>query len=204
MRTIEDYVDGDDIDGLLTLVTIEEIALAWHRYEEAPQPKDHHHPDFWSCSLLFGSAVWRRDDLVRPLILELVEHGPEESLGAVAAGVLESFISDDEDDVVWLEAQCATNQRLRLAVSQVWCASWVSEETMDRLDAASGRFLSRPSPGRNWPRELIELHEAELHVREEMRGMGAEWDPATLSDSQRAALEDLINRTQAAKDHGLI
>jgi hypothetical protein len=51
--------------------------------------------------------------------------------------------SDDEDDLLWLERECSTNPKLRIALSGVWCSSFVSEENVRRLDVAAGVPLAR-------------------------------------------------------------
>lgn len=139
-------VDAGDIDGLLTIVSLDDIALAWHRYVGADEPKGHHHPDWWAMGLLMDSDLFQRTDLHRALLLKLIEHGPDDALGYVAAGPLEDLLSDDEEDLVWLETQCTHNSRLREALAEACCATWVSDATMARLDAAARQPLLRLRP----------------------------------------------------------
>ncbi|MFN8016853.1 MAG: hypothetical protein U0P45_01885 [Acidimicrobiales bacterium] len=140
-------VDVGDIDGLLALVSADEIAIAWHRYTATPEPKDVDHPDWWAVDLFWVTELLERKDLHRHLLLKLIEHASEATLGQVAAGPLEDFVSDDEDDVRWIEAACATNMRLRTALTFTWSSTYVSRATLRRLDAAAGEPLPRLSPG---------------------------------------------------------
>ena len=57
--------------------------------------------------------------------------------------VLQHLVVDDEDDLQWLERECAVNPKLRTALASVWCYSFVSPQNMDRLDAAAGVALNR-------------------------------------------------------------
>ncbi|HWJ61080.1 MAG TPA: hypothetical protein VNS19_03845 [Acidimicrobiales bacterium] len=81
----------------------------------------------------------------RELLLALVRLSPDGALGAVAAGPLESFLSEDDDDLRWLESQCAENPRLRATLAQAWCVDFLSEETLVRLDHAAAKPLGRVS-----------------------------------------------------------
>ena len=88
-------VDSGDLDGLLELASADEIAIAWHRYNDTPEPKSVDHPDWWAVELFMGRAILERTDLHRALLLELVKHASDDALWGVAAGPLEDFVSDD-------------------------------------------------------------------------------------------------------------
>lgn len=151
-----------DFGELLDDATIEEVAEAWHRYTATPEPDDDH-PDWWAIEVLMDSAVYRHPDLIRALLLKLVELAPDEhNLGCVGAGPLENFLSDDEDDLRWIEAECAHNEGLRQALSGVWVDGAVTDETLRRLDAAAGTTLPRRRPREEWPPELIASEQAAL------------------------------------------
>ncbi len=173
------YVDADDLDGLLALVTADEIAHAWHRYHVAPGHRDGH-PDWWAVELFMGREIFQRTALHRQLLLKLVEHGSQAALGLVGAGPLENFVSDDEDDLRWIEAECKTNARLRTALTGVWSAGYVSEATIQRLDAAAGQPLPRPRPTSEWPPELVAVHEAEERLALAATG----WEPEDVGDPE--------------------
>lgn len=182
-------VDGGDVDGLLAIVSPDQIAIAWNRCSAAPGAEMYGHPDWWAIELFLGEEIFQRIDLYRHLLLKLVEHATEDTLGAVAAGPLENFVSDDEDDLRWIESQCKDNPQLRTALTGMWSFSYVSEATMLRLDAAAGQALPRPLPRSEWSPELFAIKEAEERVAEVvpggMVGYGNIGDP---TEEQRAAV----------------
>jgi hypothetical protein len=65
-------------------------------------------------------------------------------IGCVAAGPLENFISDNEDDLRSLETNARDNENLRKALRGVWVTTFVSPETLARLYRAAGAPLPRP------------------------------------------------------------
>ncbi|MGB3055418.1 MAG: DUF6869 domain-containing protein [Acidimicrobiales bacterium] len=183
------FVDAEDIDGLLRVVSADDIAMAWHRYTAVPEPKSYDHQDWWAIELFMGREIFQRTELHRHLLLKLVEHGPEDAIGAVGAGPLEDFVSDDEDDLRWLEDQCTTNQRLQRALRGVWSASYVSAETLARLDAAAGEQLPRPRPESEWLPELLALLTAERRLDDVAGGLSEYQEMVSPTDEQQAAAE---------------
>ncbi len=161
---LQSLIEAEDLDRLLELASLDEIAIAWCRYHGTDGSHDDD-SDWWAVDLLFTTEIFRRPDLYRELLLKLVDHAEEEGvLGNIGAGPLENFVSDDEDDLRWLEAECRQRPKLRLALSNVWCAGYVTEETLERLDAAAGRRLSRPRPREEWPPALVALDEAKSRL----------------------------------------
>ena len=188
-RTLHDLVDDDDIDALLLRVSLDDIAEAWCRYNAAEHDSDEEaweDPDWWAIELLFGGAFYRDADLIRSILIKLVEHANSDQLGAIGAGPLENFVSDDEDDLRWIETQCASNEGFRVALSGVWCASSVSTATMERLDAAAGVRLSRPMPREEWPPELIAVRDAETRL---LGIAGADWGVAESPTADQLAVQ---------------
>jgi hypothetical protein len=190
-ETLQRLVDAGDIDGLLEVVTPDEIAMAWHRYGATPEPKSTEHPDWWAIELFMTSEIFQRRELHRDLILKLIEHSDEDRLGNVGAGPLEDFISDNEADLAWLEAQCETNVGLRTALSGVWCATFVTPATLARLDAAARGALARPRPRSELPAEMNEIDDARERFAEIAPGRSAYLDLDSLTPEQRAAAEEL-------------
>ena len=166
------HVDAEDVDGLLELVSVGEIAAAWCRYSGREHRDDDEDPDWWAIALFFTREIFRRPALYRSLLVKLVDVASDDVLGNVAAGPLENFVSDDEDDLRWLESECARNPRLRTALAGVWCARNVSEQTMRRLDAAAGEPLARPSPRETWRPEVIAVEDAHTRL---MDVVGPDW-----------------------------
>jgi len=143
---LQRLVDAEDLDGVLAVTTADEIARTWHRYGAARE-RTVDHPDWWAVELLLTREVFKRKALYRELLLKLVAEATDDAgLGAVGAGPLENLVSDNPDDLAWLEAECATNARLRQALANVWCAGEVSDSTLARLDTAAGVRLPRPRP----------------------------------------------------------
>jgi hypothetical protein len=145
---LQALVDAEDLEGLLELVTVQEIAETWCRHTAVPSAEKHveDNPDWWAVELMMTGAVFQRPELHRELLLALVACADDDVLGVVGAGPLEDFVSDDEDDLRWLERACADNVKLREALRGVWCDGDVSEATMARLDAAAGAPLDRRIP----------------------------------------------------------
>jgi hypothetical protein len=142
-RDLPDPLDDDYLDRLLNTVTLDDIAAAWCRHN-SELGKGIEDPDWWAVDFVLSSDLESNRDLHRATLLKLFEHADSEDLIAcVGAGPLEDFISEDEDDLQWLEAQAASNVKLRSALGGVWIR--VSEPTFERLDRAAGRRLRRPS-----------------------------------------------------------
>jgi hypothetical protein len=143
---LQALVDEENLDRLFSLVSLDDVAIAWCRSHSAPRSIDGDDPDWWAVDLFFTRAISERSMLYRSLLLKLIEHANEADLGNIGAGPLEDFVSDDTDDLAWLESQCASNPKLRTALAGVWCSNHVSEETLERLDVAAGVKLARLTP----------------------------------------------------------
>ena len=136
---LQALVSEDDVDRLLTLVSLDDVAAAWCRYASRPHsPDEPGGPDWWAVDLFYNDEIYRRPELYRALLLTMVDHATEAVLGAIGAGPLENFVSNDEDDLLWLERECSTNPKLRIALSGVWFPEFMSEEAVRRLEAAAG------------------------------------------------------------------
>jgi len=145
-RDLPDPLDDDYVDRLLAMVTLDDIADAWCRHN-SEFGKGIDDPDWWAVDFVLSCGLDMNRELERAILPKLVEHADSEHLIAcVGAGPLEDFISEDEDDLRWLEAQAASNVKFRTALGVVRVR--VSESTFERLDRAAGRRLRRPiSPG---------------------------------------------------------
>ncbi len=179
-------MDDEDLDALLAVVTLDEIATAWCRYHEAPGTQ-FEGPDWWAASVFYTTEIFNRPLLYRSLLLKLLEHAASSYVvDAVAAGPLENFVSDDEDDLQWIERECATRPKLRQALLGTASASYVSHETLLRLDAAAQQPLLRPAG------------------RDELRPDIADilYDDALTPLERALRLNDLILRSRQAQDPG--
>lgn len=140
-------VDEGEIDQLFSIVTTEEMAQAWVEYsrrEHPPWEQADDDPQWWAIELWWSSEFKSDSARHRLGLLALVDAADTElDLGLVGAGPLENFVSDDPDDLLWLEHHCLVNAKLRTALSGVWCSNFVSTETLLRLDRAAGVPLAR-------------------------------------------------------------
>jgi CspA family cold shock protein len=194
---LEALVRNGDLAAIFAIATLDDVAESWARYSErADRPEDD--PDWWAVDLLMTSEFLEDGALWRATILKLLEYATTSSLaGAVGAGTLENFVSDDEDDLRWIEEQCRTNGRFREALRWVWCDSFVTPGTMLRLDAAAGEPLSRSAPRVEWSQEFLVYHDAEATLG---ALLGEDWwriDDADLTPEQGRAIDAYRNARRA-------
>jgi hypothetical protein len=146
---LNDLCDRGELDELLAQVTLDTVAATWCRYTErslaaGSHDLSHEDPDWWAVNFFLCEAFWRDRELRRQGLLALVRATDDELvLSCVGAGPLENFVSDDEEDLQWLEEHASKSESLRIALGDVWADTDVSEATMARLDAAAGKGLAR-------------------------------------------------------------
>jgi hypothetical protein len=143
-------LDADAIDELLSLVTPEEIGLAWCRYatrvDNRELPESHEwkdDEDGWAAEVYFESEFLDNEKSVRAFLVTVADNAPDEVLGWVGAGPIEDFLAGaDEDRLLWLESQAERSERFRQALRgvAVWRpAGWVAGSepgtlVLERLD----------------------------------------------------------------------
>ena len=66
---LQQLVDDEDIDAVLALVTVEQIAEAWCRYTENGSERSFGDPDWWAVELLMEPGVAARRELHRQLLV---------------------------------------------------------------------------------------------------------------------------------------
>ncbi len=165
---LEHLVDDEDFAALLARVTLDDIAVAWCRYTTEPltgDSSDHalDDPDWWAISFFMAEALVKNRELHRAALLKLLDHAESDRvIGRIGAGPLEDFISDDDDDLRWIEAEASTNEKLRQALGGVWVT--VTEETLERLDRAAGTRLKRQPPREAWPPEVRRLEDTRARL----------------------------------------
>ena len=146
-RKLEDLILDGQVDELLTLVTLEQVAAAWcgyHARTHVPGVEDDD-PDRWAVFLLQDGEFSSDELRVRTVIDLLVERAPDDRvLGGVGAGPLEDFISDNEDRLVWIERRAAASARFREALRHVWIWS-LGPSVLARVERAVGAELARPT-----------------------------------------------------------
>ncbi len=130
--------------------------------------------------------------------MKLLEHAPDDNVvGCVGAGPLETFVSDDADDLFWIESQARSNPRLRSALAGMWVAHYVTEATLVRLDRAAGTALPRPLPRDEWPPAAREYDDALDMAR---RHLGDNWWDHIGDDDLSPAQDAAMRRMLAAID----
>jgi hypothetical protein len=146
-------VDDGLFDALLREVTLSEVARAWMRYqhrEHEPVGPDLDDPgiddpDWWAVSTWMDEDWWADEARVRTGILELVAAAETDSdFGILGAAVIEMFIVDDDDRVLWLEEQAGASEAFRRSLANVWIWGEVQDDIAARVEAAAGVRLKRP------------------------------------------------------------
>ena len=143
---LQALVDDEDLDGLLQVVTMDEVAEAWCRYTERQEHDSggDEDPDWWAIEFFMMRPIFANGRVYRSGLLALLARANTEFLlSCVAAGPLENFVSDDDADLRWLEQEAARNENLRRALAGVWCHTHVTEATFARLERAAGQALPR-------------------------------------------------------------
>jgi hypothetical protein len=135
---LEDMLDRGQIAAVLDEVGLVELARAWSCYHGRTTRSDD--VDWWAIAVQHELG-----DLPLPhrreVILALVEHVDDATLGVVAAGPLEAHLWHDEDTLRWLEQAVVAVPRLREAIAGVWVD--FPDDVMGRLDAMATRPLTR-------------------------------------------------------------
>ena len=143
---LQRLVDAGDVPALFRAVSAEQIADAWWRYTLRPDREQAvDHPDWWAVELWFGSAIYQDDfrDDRRSLIHALAERAPQGAdLGLLGAGPVENCVADNEDDLLWMEAEARHSENYRKALANVWIDGFFSPESFLRVEAAAGTRLS--------------------------------------------------------------
>jgi hypothetical protein len=148
-KQLQELLDDFRVDELLSLVTLEEIAEAWCRYQTRPHIAgvEDDDPDWWAVELLMDSDFLSDEQRVCQTLTLLINQAPSEDvLRGVAAGPLENFVSDDEDRLIWIERQAKNSARFREALRHAWL--WhVPPDAFARLERAAAAELPRPTEG---------------------------------------------------------
>jgi hypothetical protein len=145
---LQRLVDEDDLQGLLAVVPVEEIADAWWSYTLSdPDVHNLDHPDWWAVELWFGQSVYASVDLGHELIHALAERAPGGAdLGLLGAGPVESYISSGEASLQWVEAEARRSENYRKALANVW-VHHLPPDAFLRVETAAGTQLPWPKVG---------------------------------------------------------
>jgi hypothetical protein len=136
---LETLVSEERVDELLQVVTPQEIAETWVRYHHGEADAD-----WWAVELWLSLEWWADEARVRDGLLRLVDAAEsDEDLAIIGAGPLETFVSEDESRVQWIEQQAPGSPALRRALAHVW--AWELPDRMFwRVERASGTKLTDP------------------------------------------------------------
>ncbi|HET6949514.1 MAG TPA: hypothetical protein VFI47_04005 [Acidimicrobiales bacterium] len=150
---LDALVEDERIDELVQVVTAQEIAETWMRYQRQEQEAD-----WWAVSLWMSDTWWMDEARVRDGILRLVDLAvSEEDYSIISAAVLEVFATDDESRLHWIERQAASSEDFRQAMRDMWV--WrLPDRAFRRVERAAGVELADPAPdrrarrlGEDWP-----------------------------------------------------
>jgi uncharacterized protein DUF6869 len=152
-QRLQRLLDDFKVDELLSLVTLEEIADAWCRYQTRTHISgvEDDDRDWWAVELLLDST-FLSDEARRRATLDLILERAvgEEVFGVFAAGPLEDFVAGCEDDgddrLDWIERRAAASPRFREALLGIHAWS-LPPEIFERLECAAGAPLPLPEPG---------------------------------------------------------
>jgi hypothetical protein len=123
---LEELVDREEIEGVLSLVTIDQIAEAWCRHTrralaEERKGDEPEQPNWWAVALLLTRRWWGDEARVRSGLLALVDAADTDLLlECVGAGPFETFLDGDEDQVRWIEDQARGSEKFRNAVASMY------------------------------------------------------------------------------------
>lgn len=132
-------VESEEFDALCHRVGVDGVAHAWLEYYRSSE--DTRDRLWWAIQLMFDD---RDEQRRRAVILRLLEHARgDDEIGTVAAGPLESYLSDDPSTLHWVERQARTNDVFRRALSLV--NAWnLQDLSFERVERAAGVSLPRP------------------------------------------------------------
>ena len=146
------------------------LCRAWHDYQRTNDERS-----WWTIDLVMHLADWTDGARRRRLLVRLADDADETTIVDVGCGPLKDFVSDDADDLDWLEAECARNSTLRRALRHVWCSTRVTLATL---------YRSTRSPESSWIDPLAGSRSStpcELHGRACMPSRG----PTSTASSTR-------------------
>jgi hypothetical protein len=142
-----------DLDALLALVSLDELADAWWRYtmrwdiahkNGTTEPDWDTDPDAWASEIWHEEVLQQREQAVRDYLHVLAERAPAEAdLGYMGAGPIEDFIRDDDHCLLWIEQEARRSAKFRSALANVW-VSGLSPAAFLRVQRAAGVELQWP------------------------------------------------------------
>ena len=143
---LAELVDEGDAEGVLALVSLDEIAACWCEYfaqlrDEIDRgdvdTSDEDDPNMWATQ--FGTWCVS-GEMARAFILALLASPDAEPfLDTIGAGPFEDKLDcSDESDLSWIESQAASNDRFRVALRNMRIDWGVSYDNRVRVYRAAG------------------------------------------------------------------
>jgi len=136
---LENAILNEDLDLLLSLVSLDDIAAAWCRdaaLSRAATTESPAHRDRWAWEFFNMRSLRSRSNLFREVLLKIIDRAEDDLLCSVGAGPLETFFSSDTDDMAWLADQARRSERFRRAMS---CLSRMNSDDV-RVLVDEGRW----------------------------------------------------------------
>ena len=144
-RVLSHLVRSDDIDSLLALVTIEDIAAAWLRSRRSADDSDGSGPDEWASELWY-SPTWYLDRArTRATVIAMLEQADADDVARIGSGPLENLVVDDESALRWVDEQARISSPFRVALTHAWLWNQLSADSFDRVQRAAGAPLPNPN-----------------------------------------------------------
>ena len=133
-KHLQELLDGFRVDEVLSLVTLEEIADAWCRYQErhGVDGVDDEDPDWWAVELLMDSGFGSDELRVRAILDLLIDRaGDHDVLEVVAAGPLEDFVkAADKERLRWIVQRGEESPRFRQALQGIYVSGLPPDEVV--------------------------------------------------------------------------
>jgi hypothetical protein len=153
VKEILEAVERGDVDRLLRLCSLTEIADAWWRYmvrcdvadkAGAAAPTWDADPDGWASEIWQEEILNQREEAVRELLRLMAERAPAGAdLGYLGAGPIEDFATNDESRLRWIESEAARSPNFQAALANVWQKMKLSDESNARIRRAAESDKSR-------------------------------------------------------------
>ena len=138
---LQRLVDAGDFEGVLQLVSLDEVAVAWcdHATRGATTGDD---ADWWAVEFWYVISERGGGDraLRRKVIEALLRRAGDDVLlcGSVGVGPLEDYLPRGEEDIEWLENLAAELPGARVAVGSMWVSELGPDEVAQLSAIANG------------------------------------------------------------------
>jgi hypothetical protein len=119
-RVLGHLVDNDDIDSLMAVVTIEDIAGAWLRSRRGADGPDAAGPDEWASELWYSSSWYSDRARTRATVIAMLEQADADDVARIGSGPLENLVVDDESALQWVDEQARISPQFRVALTHAW------------------------------------------------------------------------------------